>query len=160
EVADAMKTELDAVVDFLAGGRGGDAERVRAALADPASDASRFLTASRALSRAALGPQVFRGLGLPLNGPGGVPDLTPPPRPPSAGRIVWKWLPWATTALAAAAAVWLFLTCPCRDAAGEGPTGPARAAARTGNPEPELVRGLKEQVSQAREDNRGLREEL
>jgi hypothetical protein len=56
-----MKTELDAVVDFLAGGRGGDAERVRAALADPAS---RFLTASRALSRAALGPQVFRGLGL------------------------------------------------------------------------------------------------
>jgi hypothetical protein len=153
-----MKTELDAVVDFLAGGRGGDAERVRAALADPASDASRFLTASRALSRAALGPQVFRGLGLPLSGPGGIPDLTPP-RPPSAGRVVRKWLPWAITALAAAAAAWLFLTCPCRNATGEGPKGPARAA-RTGDPEPELVRGLKEQVTQEREANHRLREEL
>jgi hypothetical protein len=108
-----MKTQLDAMVEFLSGQESEEAGRIRSALADSRSDAARFLTATRRLSRAVFAPHVFRGLGLPPGTRERVPDVAPPQPPLSAGRRAWRLLPWLTTALASGAVLWLLLTCPC-----------------------------------------------
>jgi hypothetical protein len=121
-----MTTQLQAMVDFLSGREGAGSDRVRSELADPEGDAARFLEAVRRLSRNALGPPVFKGLGLPRSMGGRVPDVAARP-PHSAHRRFLGILPWLTTSLAAGAAVWLLLTCPCRHAKPQG-TAPAVAA--------------------------------
>jgi hypothetical protein len=115
-----MTTQLQAMVDFLSCREGAESDRVRSELADPESDAGRFLEVVQHLSRNSLGPAVFKGLGLPPSTGGRVPDVAAPP-PHSARRRFLGILPWLITALVTGAAVWLWLTCPCRLAKPQGP---------------------------------------
>jgi hypothetical protein len=65
-----MSTRIEAVVGYLAGDGGGNADRLRAELEDPSSEASRFLEVARQLSRSALGAAVLRRMTLFPGAPG------------------------------------------------------------------------------------------
>src|SRR5262245_55714002 len=108
-----MKTQLDAMVEFLSGHEGEETGRMRLELADPESQAARFLDTARHLSGDMFTPHFFRRLGLPPGARDHVPDVPPPQSPPSRDRRLLRILPWLTTALALGAVLWLVLTCHC-----------------------------------------------
>jgi hypothetical protein len=108
-----MKTQLDAMAEFLSGQESEAASRIRSELANRQSETARFLTAAQRLSRDALAPYVFKRLGLPLVPGGSVPDVPRGRQSSSSLRRCLRVLPWLTTALAMGAILWLILTCPC-----------------------------------------------
>jgi hypothetical protein len=116
-----MKTQLDAMVEFLSGREGEETDRIRLELADPESDTARFLYAACRLSSEMFTPHLFKSLGLPLSARDHVPDVPRPQSPPSAGRRLLRILPWLTTALASGAVLWLMFTCPCNHAKPDEP---------------------------------------
>jgi hypothetical protein len=60
-----MSSKLEAVVEYLAGGTGAGADRIREELADPASEASRFITTAQRLSRDVFARRAVGWMGLP-----------------------------------------------------------------------------------------------
>jgi septal ring factor EnvC (AmiA/AmiB activator) len=108
-----MKSQLDTLVEFLSGREGEETDRLRLELADPESDATRFLNAAQRLSGDLFTPHFLKRLGLPPRTRGHVPDVGRPQSPPSMGRRLFRLLPWLTTALASGAVLWLVLTCRC-----------------------------------------------
>jgi hypothetical protein len=133
-----MKTQLDALVEFLSGREGEETGRLRLELADPESDAARFLGEARRLSGDMFTPHFFKTLGLPPSAPDHVPDVPRPPSPPPPGRRLLRILPWLTTALASGAVLWLVLTCPCHHPKAHGPhqfaVGPPATVVRPEDP--------------------------
>src|SRR5262249_58274892 len=89
-----MTSKLEALADYLAGGRGAAAEQVRPELRDPASEAGRVLTAARQRSRDLFAPHVLNGLGLP-------PEVPRQPPASPAGRWLVRLAPWLLAAAAA-----------------------------------------------------------
>ncbi len=73
-----MNTELEAMVGYLAGRGGTDAARIRAAVDDPTSQASRFLESTRKRTRALLD-----------DGPAG-PVIAPAPRRPRSRQVAGR----------------------------------------------------------------------
>ena len=115
-----MKTQLDAMVEFLSGQDCEESCRIRSELTDPQSEAARFLTAAQRLSREVLGDHVFKGLGLPLVRRGPACDVPSPPA--SAGQRFLRILPWLTTVLASGVVLWLLATCRCHYGQPDGAT--------------------------------------
>jgi hypothetical protein len=108
-----MNSKLTALVGYLAGQEGEEVEGVRRELADPASEASQFLTATQKLSRGALGEDVLKWLRIGPSPQFPRPDLAPrqPPRPPAP--VLVRALPWV---VAGSVAVLAFLLWPdCRE---------------------------------------------
>ena len=100
-----MKTELERLVGYLAGRQGESAERIRAALGDPSSAASRLLEVTRARTRAMLEPRP------PDRANPERPDPTRrrvAPRPARPARAAWlaPGLAAAVLVIAAGAAWW------------------------------------------------------
>src|SRR5262245_41757771 len=97
-----MKSQLEALADYLAGGRGADADRLRLELADPAGEAGRLLAATRTLSRDLLAPHTLNALGLPPDLPG-----------ESVARAAWRRfvrvVPWCLVGVAGLLACLLWL---------------------------------------------------
>jgi hypothetical protein len=118
-----MTTQLDAVVEFLSGREGEGPDRIRLELADPESDAVRFLDAARRLSGDMFTPHFFKKLGLPPSASDHVPDVPRPQSPPPSGRRLLRILPWLTTAVALGAVLWLVFTCPCHRQSPSPPNG-------------------------------------
>jgi hypothetical protein len=123
-----MKSKLEALADYLAGGRGADADRVRRELADPAGEAGRLLTATRTLSRDLLAPHTLGRLGLPPDLPG-----------ESVARAAWRHfvrvVPWCLAGVAGllGCLLWLHRACDCGHREVEPGPAPAAVASTSAN---------------------------
>jgi hypothetical protein len=107
----SMKTKLEALVSYLAGHEGDDAERLRAELGDPASEVNQFLTEIQALSRNALDERVLKWLGLPPHLPVNWLSAARQPTAPSVTRAVIRALPLLLSVAACLLAFLLWLDC-------------------------------------------------
>jgi beta-lactam-binding protein with PASTA domain len=106
-----MTSNLEAIVAFLAGRDGEDAERIRREVANPESAASQFLLVNRDLSAHLFGEYVTQWLGIPSEGLAPVQDL-PQAKPSSPViRKILRAAPWAVSTAALLVAVLLWLDC-------------------------------------------------
>ena len=98
-----MNSQLETLVDYLAGQTTPETGRLRDELTDAASEACLLLLAVRRRSRRIFAGPTYCWLGLPAQR--GIPDIAPPPCPRSWRRILLLAFPWlvALASLAVAA---------------------------------------------------------
>ncbi len=107
-----MKTKLEALVAYLAGADGPEADAVRADLEDPAGEAGQVLTACRGRTREMFGARALKWLGLLPTVPGAGPGFAARPTPPPRGAPLWlRALPWVLSGAACVLAALLWLDC-------------------------------------------------